>query len=214
MKAISLDAAGTLFDLAEPVGQVYARFAHQEGFSLSPETVEKNFRAAFKTTPAPSYQSRIDGHTAERAWWRTLVLQATEIPPSEPFERLFEQLFTHYEQPSAWRLYPDTLPFLREASAQYRLAVVSNFDDRLHAILDGLELTPFFETAISSSQAQSQKPDSRIFEVALEKLALPPEEVLHIGDSRQADYEGALSAGLQAFHLQRSQGQTLPDALP
>ena len=213
MKAIFLDAAGTLFDLAEPVGEVYARFAYREGFILKPEVVEKRFRAAFKASPAPCYLPQADGHTAERSWWRALVLEATQIPDSESFALLFDQLFAHYEQPSAWQLYPDTLPFLREASAKYRLAVVSNFDDRLHPILNGLGLSPFLEVALSSSEAQSQKPDSKIFEMALAKLALPPEEVLHIGDSRKADYEGAFKAGLQAFHLQRANGQILPDAL-
>ncbi|MGJ8726525.1 MAG: HAD-IA family hydrolase [Roseibacillus sp.] len=214
MKAISLDAAGTLFDLSEPVGEVYTRFAHQEGFALLPAEVEKRFRAAFKASPAPSYDGDSDGHTAERSWWRALVLQATEIPPSEAFERLFHQLFAHYEKPSAWQLYPDTLPFLEKASAKYRLAVVSNFDDRLHPILDGLGLSPFFEIAISSSLAQSQKPDSRIFERLLKELALPPEEVLHIGDSLKADYEGALQVGMKAFHLQRAKGQLLAHAAP
>ena len=214
MKALFLDAAGTLFDLAEPVGEVYARFAQKEGFTLVPEVVEKRFRAAFQASPAPCYDPFTDGHATECSWWRAIALEATELAPSESFERLFDQLFNYYEKPSAWQLFPDTLPFLREVSANYRLAVVSNFDDRLFAILDGLELSPFFEVAISSSQARAQKPDPKIFEMALEKLALPAEEVLHIGDSRQADYEGALKAGLKAFHLQRDKDQLLIHALP
>ena len=174
---------------------------------------KRDFATLSRPVPAPSYQPHLEGHTAERSWWRALVLEATKIPDSESFERLFDQLFTHYEDPSAWHLYPDTLPFLQEASSKYRLAVVSNFDDRLLPILDGLGLSPFLETALSSSQAQASKPDPRIFQIALESLALSPEEVLHIGDSRKADYEGALNAGLHAFHLLRDKGQILSDAL-
>lgn len=212
MKAISLDAAGTLFDLTEPVGVAYARLAKKEGFTLDPVTVETNFRKAFKAFPGPTYQDSKNGHQAERSWWRQLVRQATEIPAGEAFERLFTQLFDHYEDPSAWQLFPDTLPFLEEAASQYRLAVVSNFDNRLHPILDSLGLSSFFEIAISSSDARAQKPDKQIFQLALKKLSLQPQEVLHIGDSRKADYEGALNMGMKAFHLERKKGDLLAHA--
>ena len=213
MKAISLDAAGTLFDLAEPVGAVYARFGLQAGFTLDPQDVEDRFRSAFGKLPAPDYTLHSDGHTCERAWWRELVLQATRIPAGEAFERFFNQLFNHYEQAQAWRLYDDTLPFLKETSAQYPLAVVSNFDDRLHPVLAGLGLSPFFQVVVSSSQAKSSKPAPKIFQTALHQLALPPSEVLHIGDSLTADYNGARESGMQAFHLQRGKGETLYSAL-
>lgn len=209
MKAISLDAAGTLFDLAEPVGEVYARFALQEGLQLDPQKTEKRFRRAFQKLPSPDYALTQEGHTSERAWWHELVLQATEIPAGQAFERFFKQLFDYYERPEAWHLFDDTLPFLTEAGSRYPLVVVSNFDARLHPILEGLGLSPFLKTVISSSDACSRKPDSKIFRIALKNLALPPSEVLHIGDSLTADYQGAQKSGMQAFHLQREKGQTL-----
>lgn len=213
MNALLLDAAGTLFDLAEPVGQVYARFARQHGLAIDSATVESRFREVFQDLPAPHYQAYADGHDCEFVWWRELVLQVTGFPEDETFDRFFGELFAFYERPEAWCLFPDTLPFLAAARKRYRLAVVSNFDQRLIPIVEGLRLTPYFEFILSSSETRAQKPDPQIFRLALQKLNLPAEDVLHIGDSRTADYEGARRAGLRAFHLQREKGQALPDAL-
>ena len=209
MKAILLDAAGTLFDLAEPVGETYTRFARTAGFELDPATVEDNFRTAFQELAPPDYSTSLDGDELERNWWKTMVQRATQINEGEKFDSLYEKLFLHYEKPSAWQLYPDTLPFLQAAQKNYRLGVVSNFDQRLLTILAGLKLSPFFEIIISSSTARSQKPEALIFRIALEKLALTPHEVIHIGDSRRADFEGARASGLHAIHLDRKNGDTL-----
>lgn len=209
MEAILLDAAGTLFDLQEPVGETYARIGRDFGFQLPAESVESEFRKAFPAASAPDYSSPLPGDQVEKECWKSLVQQATHLSPGSPFDAYFEKLFAHYAQASAWKLYPDTLPFLAANQSHYRLAVVSNFDQRLLSILDGLQLTPYFEFILTSSEARAQKPDPQIFQLALQKLNLPAEKVLHIGDSRKADYEGALASSLQAIHLQRKNGDQL-----
>jgi putative hydrolase of the HAD superfamily len=65
----------------------------------------------------------------------------------------------------------------------------------------GLEDT--FDTVTISSLAQAAKPAPRIFQVALDKHAVDPEEALHIGDSLRDDVEGARKAGLHAILLDR-----------
>ena len=50
-----------------------------------------------------------------------------------------------------------------------------------------------------SSLAQAAKPAPRIFQVALEKHAIDPEDAVHIGDSVRDDVLGARRAGLQVF---------------
>ena len=209
MKAILLDAAGTLFDLAEPVGVTYARFGKRIGLTLNSCEVENNFRQGFQSLASPNYQTSPDGEVVERNWWRELVRLATQPEDETTLDALFDPLFHYYEDPSAWKLYPDTLPFLKEAQKDFRLGVLSNFDRRLFSILQGLGLSSFFEIVVSSSEARAQKPDGKIFQLAIEKLALPASETLHIGDSRKADYEGAQASGLRAIHLQREKGDIL-----
>ena len=46
------DAAGTLIELREPVGETYARVARKHGLALPPDRLEAAFRVAFTTAPA------------------------------------------------------------------------------------------------------------------------------------------------------------------
>ena len=48
-------------------------------------------------------------------------------------------------------------------------------------------------------QLQVRKPDSRIFEAALDGLRLPASEVVHIGDDVVADVAGAKAVGMRAI---------------
>ena len=84
----------------------------------------------------------------------------------------------------------------------YALAVVSNFDRRLHAVLDDLRLSEFFEAIIISSEVGADKPDPRIFEHALRRLGVTAGETWHVGDDPKRDW-GAEALGLRVFRLER-----------
>ena len=60
-----------------------------------------------------------------------------------------------------------------------------------------------FEAVITSEDARSYKPDSAIFEQALQRLGVPPERALHVGDSLHADVGGARRAGITPVWLCR-----------
>lgn len=57
-----------------------------------------------------------------------------------------------------------------------------------------------FEFIITSSNYIFRKPNKRIFDLALEKAGLQPDEVWHIGDQYECDVKGALNAGLQPIY--------------
>ena len=53
-----------------------------------------------------------------------------------------------------------------------------------------------FEFILTSSNYLFRKPNKRIFDLALEKAGLRPEEVWYVGDQYECDVKGALQAGL------------------
>ena len=57
----------------------------------------------------------------------------------------------------------------------------------------------YFQARVYSDQLQVRKPDSRIFEAALDGLRLPASEVVHIGDDVVADVAGAKAVGMRAI---------------
>ena len=214
---IFLDASFTLIHPVEPVGLVYARHLRKTtGLALNPEEIQSAFHRAFTNASPPDYDNYCSGQNAEEDWWRNLVsrILASIVPDSasvldpDVFEIYFNSLFEHFAEPSSWGLYPETIDFLAAASNLGPLAVLSNFDDRLTPILDGLGIGPFFEHIITSADARSRKPARAIFDLALDRLNCSPGETFHCGDSLHADYGGASALGLNAFHLQRP-GHTL-----
>ena len=207
-RAVLLDAAGTLIDIARPLGETYSRLARDFGGDLDPDTLTAGFRTAFSDIPPMAFPGRRGAglDRAERAWWRTLVARVTGAAGGVPdFDPYFDRLYAHYAGARAWRVYsevPAVLTTLRERGAA--LAVVSNFDSRLLPLLDALGLAPFFDAVVCSGAAGAAKPDRAIFTQALAMLGVDRSQALHVGDSREADYEGALAAGIEALHVDRS----------
>lgn len=209
--AVFFDAAGTLFHLAEPVGDTYARVSAQFGLPLAASALEQGFRLAWKTVPAPVHP---DGASADddRSWWQDLVYrafaEANGTPLSPQFiHPIFATLYDHFADAMAWRLYPDTLPALDRLKNQTpaSLHVLSNFDRRLHAILRGLGIDHYFDTVILSSETGASKPHPRIFQRALAAANTAPENCLHVGDDPRCDFTAAQAAGMRAFLLKRPQ---------
>jgi len=210
VRAVLLDAAGTLITTAEPVGETYAAWARRFGSELTAQALGEGFHHQFPAMPAMAFAGVTAVRLAEleRDWWRSLVRRVVNHSGGEieRFDEFFDAVFQHFASPTAWRLYPEVIQVLRVLQARgYSLAVVSNFDSRLLGILGGLGLTPFLDAIEFSTAAGAAKPDPRIFAGTLEKLGLDPDQALHVGDGLRNDYEGARSAGLRALLLQRGE---------
>ncbi len=207
IRALLFDAAGTLIEPVEPVAVVYRRHAAEAGLELDAEAIKETFAEIFSSIGDPEWDAHSNGDAAEREWWEqvvgaTLCRAARGSLPEDLVGRCFVTLFAHYAAPAAWRVFPEVPEVLAAASeAGLRLAVVSNFDRRLHGILSGHGLK--FERVMTSADARARKPDPSIFRQTLEHLGLSRDEVFHVGDSRRADLEGARSAGIDAFLLGR-----------
>jgi putative hydrolase of the HAD superfamily len=201
IESLFFDAAGTLIEPAEPVAMTYARLLSPHLGPLDPVRIGASFGLAFQNAGIPNYPDFPDGDTAERAWWREVVELSIG---SEVSDEAFHELFDHYARAEAWRVFPEVRQILAESAALgLKCVVVSNFDLRLHRILEALELSSFFEQIITSADAAARKPSPLIFKAALEALNLSSDKVLHVGDSESADMKGAKAAGIEAFLLKR-----------
>lgn len=216
MKAITFDAVGTLFGLAEPVGQTYSRIARTHGWEIPATLLDRGFRAAWKSTAHLNLSHRcnftLDPDTIERAWWRSLVencfhdaLKATESEaiPFRLSDALFADLFDHFGGAKAWSIFPEVVEVLEKLTPQYPLAVISNFDSRFHQVAEGLGLECYFRRVVLSGEAGCAKPAAFIFEMTAEALDVAPDQILHVGDDPDADWAGGRSAGFQVFELVR-----------
>lgn len=198
--AIFLDLAGTLIQVKGSVAQVYRRVALDWGVVLDEQVLERRFSHVFEQTPRLTYGATA-WEQAERDWWRRLVWQVVEGGQFRDFEGYFSYLYAYFAQGAAWELYPEVIETLEQI--QIPIVLVSNFDGRVVQILRELDLTPYFQHMVYSSQVGCAKPNRAIFDHALGLICVPPERVLHVGDSWREDVLGAQQAGLQALWLNR-----------
>ncbi len=203
MKVVFFDAVGTLIRLQQSVGETYSRIAQRHGLTIPPETLESAFRLEWPRMATPVHEG--PSPDDDRGWWKTLVARVFNSAGAtvEVNDHLFGELYDHFAKPEAWQLFPDVLPTLERLATQYRLFVLSNFDQRLRRILAGHGLDRWFEDMIISSESGTSKPDERIFRIALQRAGADADECLHVGDDLQADGEGSRRAGIQFYHVQR-----------
>ena len=104
-----------------------------------------------------------------------------------------------------WPAFPDTPAALRALQSRYRLAIVSNVDDDLFA-LTALRLGIAFDWVVTAEQAKSYKPASANFRLALERIGLPRNRILHVAQSLYHDIAPANALGLASVWVNRRQG--------
>ena len=78
-----------------------------------------------------------------------------------------------------------------------RLVVVSNANGRLRYLFDRIGLSPYFDLALDSHEWGVEKPDPRLFHLALEQSGAAAARTVHVGDLYHVDIAGARAAGLR-----------------
>ena len=206
-EALLLDAMGTLIGLRETVGSTYAAAAAEHGLEVEAEAIDRVFPVVYRQAPPLAFPG-LEGESllaAERNWWdRRIesVLEAVGIPATPP--ALQRQLYERFADPGIWYVFDDVADRLAAwHEAGLRLAVVSNFDQRLPALLEGLALAPWLELVVVSSRSAAAKPSPEPFREALAGLALEADRVWHVGDSPE-DAQGARAAGIRCLIVKRS----------
>jgi putative hydrolase of the HAD superfamily len=206
IKAIFFDAAGTLFYLTKTVGDHYALVGAEIGLKLDAKQLDHAFHLAWRIIPQ---RPPIDGarEDDDKGWWRHLVDRVLDqvAPSLSEFERdnFFEVAYDHFAEAGVWELYPEVPGVLEKLHPRFQLAVISNFDGRLRFILQHLGISKFFAHTFFSSELGADKPDPEIFRRALNLINLKPDEVLHVGDDPERDWQAATAAGLWVFRLNR-----------
>ena len=206
IKAIFFDAVGTLFRLTNTVGDHYASVGRQVGLNLDALTMERAFHTAWNQMPQ---RAAIDGprENDDKDWWRELVdVVLEQVAPSLSkldHDNFFEIAYEHFAEAGVWELYPEVRGVLEELQPRFLLAVISNFDGRLRFILEHLGISKFFANVFVSSEVGADKPDPEIYRRAAKLMKLQPNEVLHVGDDPERDWEAATAAGLSVFQLDR-----------
>jgi putative hydrolase of the HAD superfamily len=207
-RAVLLDVGGTLIEARPSPPEVYARVLAKWGPPVEAGTVGPAFRGVWSemTQEHPPGLDRyhlLKG--GERAWWGEFLRRVLRrIGHPAPWRPVLDELFDAFSDPSLWEVFPEVRPVLDSLRARgLPLAVVSNWDSRLPALLARLGLSAYFDAEVVSAIEGVEKPEPEIFLRAARRLGEPPEACLHVGDSPLDDYRGAEAAGIAAVLVDR-----------
>lgn len=190
--ALWVDAAGTLLHPARPVADVYAEHAQALDHRVDATEVGHRLGQAMRT-----HRPLRRGDRTWRRYWRAVVATSIGVDDSACFERLY----AHYALAEAWRVAADARECLEVLRARgVRLALISNWDDRLRGTLENLDLVTAFDALLISAEEGIEKPDREIFRRAAHRLGIGADRSLMVGDDPENDAVGARSVG--AFVIQ------------
>jgi putative hydrolase of the HAD superfamily len=197
IRAVFFDAVGTLIVPSAPVARTYVEFGRRHGVNCIEDEVRGRFRDAFARQEEIDRESGWRTNEArERARWRAIV---SEVLPGA--EGAFDELWAWFSSPAAWTIHPEAGEVLRElANRRIAVGMASNFDSRLLGLVESFpELAPVRGRCAISSLIGWRKPAPEFFRNVAQRVGCPTAQVLHVGDDRKNDVEGAIAAGLRAI---------------
>jgi 2-haloalkanoic acid dehalogenase type II len=190
-RAVFLDALGTLVELEPPWISLRERISAE----VSDERLEGALRAEMAYYRDHAHEGRDQASLAElRERCATLVSEQLGVEIGA--DQLVEAI--------RFEAYPDAGPALRELRERGEMLVaVSNWDCSLPDVLERVGIGELLDGVVTSAAAGARKPDPAIFEPALELAGVGPDQVLHVGDTREEDVDGARAAGIRALLIDR-----------
>jgi HAD superfamily hydrolase (TIGR01549 family) len=199
VETLFLDAGGVL---VFPNWPLLSETLGRHGVRADPGHLAVADRHAKRQMDSPG--ALVATNDAQRGWlYFNLVLEHAGIPRSEETDRALEELHAYHTVHNLWELVPaDVAPALVRLRALLpRLVVVSNANGRLRLLMGRLGLDRFFDVMLDSHEEGIEKPDPRLFQLALARSGGQAETTLHVGDLYHVDVQGARAAGLRAVLL-------------
>lgn len=212
IKAILFDINGTLTDIYtsesdESIYRTTANFLDYHRVKISPETLKNDYFALLKEQKDSSSEKYPEFDVVE-LFAGIIKRYGDGKNPVSP-----EIVATIFRAAGRYRLqlYPDVIETLDVLKKHFRLSAVSD-GQKLWAIpeLKSVGLDKYLHPVVISSDYGFRKPDVRMYRMVLEKLNLPPQEAIFVGNDMFRDVYGAGLAGMKTVFFRSNQGDHSP----
>lgn len=204
LKAYFLDFYGTVvFEDGEIIKEI-TQIIYDTGKVEDKSEIGGYWWNAFQTAFLNSYGERFE--TQRALEYQSLAKTIEHFQSTADAKVLSEKMFAYWRKPP---IFEDAKEFLEQC--QLPVYIVSNIDRTdIEAAIEyhGLKVAGVF----TSEEAKSYKPRQELFELALRKTGLKPDEVIHVGDSLSSDVKGAYALGIKPIWVNRS-GKEVPDMI-
>ena len=190
---------------------------------LAPIATEKHpslaeWQALERRTKQEFDQGLISGKIDHGFWWMFHTHLLNQLNAFD--EGVRDTLVENTQNSANWdQILPGTRAALERIRERYAIAVISNADGHIDAVLGRCGICDCFASITDSGNVGHEKPHPEIFAAALREMKADPAESLYVGDVYSVDYIGARKAGMDAVLFDVSgayRGRELPrvESLP
>jgi HAD superfamily hydrolase (TIGR01549 family) len=207
-RAVLFDLDGTLRHNQPSQIATFFSFANDLGLVSTPEQVRDVTRwihGYWADSDALKKDRAERGDEWEKLWLafatRQLAFLGVEADVATSMAEAIQARMIDEYRPE--HVVPEAAPGLLDdlRSAGYRLGVVSNRRTALDDVIAELGLADRFDMTLAAGEVGWWKPDHRLLAYAADRLGVPPNESLYVGDNYFADVPAAQGAGMQAVLL-------------
>lgn len=193
--ALTFDCYGTLIDWEAGIADALRPVMRAHGIRVSDAELMDLYSEIERAGKSGEYRRYRE---VLRATVRGICTRLEFVPSMSEIDCLAESL-------GSWQPFPDTVDALQRFQSRYRLCIVSNVDDDLFAGT-ARTLDVDFDYIVTAEQAGSYKPSHNNFALAIQRMGIPKERVLHVAESVKLDIEAAKSFGMDAVWVNRHAG--------
>ena len=199
IETVFLDAGGVL--VFPNWSRVSAELA-RHGVEVSAEALGAADAHAKRDFDLPATISATTDASRGRLYFN-LVLTHAGVAPNLETEAALNALDEYHSRHNVWEsVPPDVVPSLERLRRMgLRLVIVSNANGTLHDMFARLGLADRVDVLFDSRLEGVEKPDPRLFEIAMQRSGARAATTVHVGDLYQVDVVGARAAGLRAVLL-------------
>ncbi len=169
---------------------------------LSPIAPEKHptleaWQALERRTKHEFDRGLIAGKIDHGFWWTFHTYLLKDLDAFD--ESVRDTLVANTQQSANWdQMLPGTREAIERIRRKYAIAVISNADGKIDAVLTRCGICDCFASITDSGTIGHEKPHPAIFAAALREMKADPAESLYVGDVYSVDYLGARNAGMDA----------------
>lgn len=211
--AVFFDAGETLVHPHPTFPDLFATILTREGHEVSAETIRERIHVVSDRFRVAAEQNELWTTSPERSrrfWHGVYEVFLHDLGVSDG-DGLVDRVYAEFTDLANYALFDDVVPALeRLRSAGLTLGIVSNFEEWLERLLDRLGVRELFDVRVISGIEGLEKPDPRIFRMAMERAGVEPVRSVYVGDNPEFDVDPARAVGMFPVLIDRR--DRYPDA--
>lgn len=205
-RAVFFDAGETLVHPHPSFPELLTLTLREEGLEVDPALIREKLYVVSDRFARSAREGELWSTSPERSreFWGSVYRELLAEMGLGFGDGLARRLYATFTDLSNYRVFSDVEPTLeRLQSAGLTLGVISNFEEWLERLLESLGVTRFFDVRIISGVEGMEKPDPRIFHLALDRTGVAARDSVYVGDNPMFDVEPAAAVGMFAILLDR-----------